>query len=282
MRFSVVLVNYDSWPLTLRCIESLSRTGSGDFEVVVVDNEGGPTPELRYPASLIQSPTNVGFARACNVGIASSVGEYVVLVNPDTLVEEDFFTRLAGFLEGSPETGVVGPKVLDTDGEVQLSARREVSLISGILGRTSFLTWIFPDSAVVRRLFPAADSLEKPTEVDWVSGACMALRRRMLEEIGHLDTRFFMYFEDADLCRRARSAGWRVLYLPAITVTHQAGGSSRSSLRAVWHLHKSAFLYHRKHGPQGPLGLYAIPVLAGLSARALLKLAAGYLGKLKS
>lgn len=281
MKFSVVLVNYESWPLTLRCMESLARTGYADFEVVVVDNEGGPAPELPYPARLIRNPTNVGFARACNMGIAESGGEYVVLVNPDATVSEDFFESLERFLEERPEAGIAGPRVLDADGTVQLSARREVSFLSGVLGRTSFLTRLFPESATVRRLFPAAGSPEKPAEVDWVSGACMVLRREMLEEIGGLDPRFFMYFEDADLCRRARAAGWRVLYLPRVTVVHQAGGSSRSSVRAVWRLHKSAFLYHRKHGPRGPLGLYAIPVAAGLAARALAKLAAGYLGRLK-
>lgn len=279
MKFSVVLVNYESWPLTLRCMESLARTGYTDFEVVVVDNEGGPAPKPPYPARLILNPTNVGFARACNVGIAESGGEYVVLINPDATVEEEFFARLERFLEDSPDAGVVGPRVLDADGTVQLSARREVGFISGVLGRTSFLTRLFPDSVAVRRLFPAAASPEKPTEVDWVSGACMVLRRWMLEEIGVLDPRFFMYFEDADLCRRAWAAGWRILYLPQVTVTHQAGGSSRNGPKAVWRLHKSAFLYHRKHGPRGPLNLYTPPVVAGLALRALAKLATSYFGR---
>lgn len=281
MKFSVVLVNYQSWPLTLRCIESLARTGRGDFEILVVDNEGGKAPELPHGTRLIQNPENLGFARACNVGISESGGDFVILVNPDATVERDFFTRLEGFLRRSPEAGVMGPKVLDGDGSVQLSARREVGLVSGILGRTSFLTRLFPESQAVRRLFPAAGFPKKPTEVDWVSGACMVLRSRMLGEVGGLDARFFMYFEDVDLCRRARAAGWRVFYLPEVEVTHEAGGSSRSNIEAVWRLHKSAFLYHRKHGPRGPLGLYSVPVLAGLALRAGAKLAAGHLAELR-
>lgn len=279
MRFSIVLVNYKSWPLTLRCMESLARTGYRDFEVIVVDNEGGSAPELPYPALLLSNAANVGFARACNAGIAISRGKYIVLLNPDATVEESFFRRLDELLEDRPDAAIFGPRILDPDGKLQLSARREVSSVSGFLGRTSLLTRLFPESAVVRRLFPAAEPLEKPTEVDWVSGACMVIRSRAIERIGALDSRFFMYFEDADLCRRARAAGWRVLYLPEVSVTHQAGGSSRSSFKAVWHLHKSAFLYHRKHGPRGPLGLYAVPVLLGLFARASLKLASGYLGR---
>ena len=89
-----------------------------------------------------------------------------------------------------------------------------------------------------------------------------------------MDERFFMYFEDADLCRRAREAGWLVYYLPQVEVLHHTGASSRSKPRAVWNLHKSAFLYHRKHGAHGPLNLYSLPVAAGLCARALAKLAA--------
>ena len=114
-----------------------------------------------------------------------------------------------------------------------------------------------------------------PAAVDWVSGACMVLRREALGKSGAFDERFFMYFEDADLCRRVRETGWRVYYLPEVEVVHQTGGSSRSKPKAVWMLHKSAFIYHRKHGAHGPLGLYSGAVLLGLAARALVKLASG-------
>ena len=100
----------------------------------------------------------------------------------------------------------------------------------------------------------------------------MVVRRPLLEEVGTFDERFFMYFEDADLCRRVRGAGWLVYYLPHIEVIHQTGGSSRSKPKAIWLLHKSAFLYHRKHGTHGPFGLFSGMVLAGLAVRALAKL----------
>jgi GT2 family glycosyltransferase len=100
----------------------------------------------------------------------------------------------------------------------------------------------------------------------------MAIRRDAMRQIGPLDERFFMYFEDADLCRRARAAGWLVYYLPHVEIVHQTGASSRSKPRAVWLLHKSAFLYHRKHGVHGPLGIFSAMVFAGLTLRALAKL----------
>lgn len=110
----------------------------------------------------------------------------------------------------------------------------------------------------------------------------MVVRRETLEKISPLDERFFLYFEDVDLCRRAREAGWPVFYLPDVEVLHQTGGSSRSKPRAIWLLHKSAFLYHRKHGPHGPMNLYSAAVLAGLAARTLAKLGASLAGSLQA
>ena len=278
MKFSVVTVNYDSWPYTLRCIDSLYSTGYGDFEVVVVDNDQGEVPKIPHPVRLIRNPENVGFARACNQGIFVSSGDYVVLINPDTLVEEDFFESLEEFLGQNPRVGIVGPRIVDGQGNLQLSARMELNFVSGLLGRTSLLTRLIPKNPLVKRLFPAAQELSGPTAVDWVSGACMLIRRQTTEEIGPIDERFFMYFEDADLCRRTREAGWLVCYLPQVEVLHHTGASSRSKPRAVWNLHKSAFLYHRKYGPHGPLHLYSLLVAAGLSARVLAKLVASAAG----
>ena len=274
MKFSVVLVNYHSWPYTLRCIDSLYGTGYEDFEVVVVVNDQTTAPEIPYPVRLIRNPENVGFARACNQGVIASDGEYVALINNDTLLEGDFFESLQSFFDENPRVGVAGTRVVDAEGNLQLTARKELSFVSGLLGRTSLLTRLLgPKNPLVRRLFPAAEELIEPTIVDWVSGTCMIIRRRTLEEIGLLDERFFMYFEDADLCRRAWEGGWLVYYLPQVEVLHHSGVSTRKA-RYIWYFHKSAFLYHRKYGPHGPLGLYSLLVLLGLSWRGIVKLAA--------
>ena len=278
MKFSIVTVDYRSWPYTLRCIDSLYNTGYEDFEVVVVDNDQGTPPETIPPrVRLIRNPENVGFARACNQGVLASTGEYVTFINPDTLVERDFFEGLERFFDENPKAGVAGPRIADAEGHLQLSARKEFSFVSGLLGRTSLLTRLFPKSQLVRRHFPATEKPSGPTKVDWVSGACMVVRRRTLEEIGPMDERFFMYFEDADLCRRAREVGWLVYYLPQTEVLHHTGTSSLNRPRAIWDLHKSAFLYHRKHGPHGPLNLYSLTVLVGLVGRALARLATSLL-----
>ncbi len=276
MKFSVVIVNYASWPLTIRCVRSLHQTGYEDFEVVIVDNDRLEPPEPLFPARLIRNPGNVGFAKACNQGIVASTGDFLVLVNPDTVVNADFFQRMEKFFERNHSVGIVGPRILDPAGTLQLSARKELSMVSGLLGRTSLLTRILPRSSLVKSQFPAVNEPNHATAVDWVSGACLVARRQTLKEIGPLDERFFMYFEDADLCRRTREAGWSVYYLPDVEVVHHAGSSTQSRLRAIWDLHKSAFLYHRKHGAHGPLNLYSLLILVGLSGRALAKLVAAF------
>jgi N-acetylglucosaminyl-diphospho-decaprenol L-rhamnosyltransferase len=275
VRYSAVIVNYDSWPYTLRCIEALEESGGDELEVIVVDNEGGSAPELPAGVRLVPAPENLGFGRAANRGMEAAGGDLIVLINPDSLVGPGFFERVRGCFEQRPEVGIAAPKVLDSDGELQLSARREVGPLSGILGRTSLLTRLFPESPAVRRMFPALRELVEPTPVDWVSGACMVLKREALEQVGGFDERFFMYFEDADLCRRMRGMGWLVCYLPELEVTHLTGKSTRSKPLALWRLHKSAFLYHRKHGRHGPLNIYSAAVLLGLGFRFLAKLGFG-------
>jgi N-acetylglucosaminyl-diphospho-decaprenol L-rhamnosyltransferase len=272
VKFSVQIVNYASWPLTLRCIESLQETRYRDFEILVVDNDSVEPPELPSRVRLIRNKKNLGFARAHNTGIAASDADLIVLINPDTRVEGDFFEHLEAFVSKNPRAGIVGPRIMDAEGNLQLSARREISALSGFLGRTSLLTRLFPKSSLVKSQFPAVTDQSHPTSVDWVSGACMVVRRETLRDIGPLDERFFMYFEDTDLCRRARVAGWLVYYLPQVEIFHQTGASSHSRPKAIWLLHKSAFLYHRKHGAHGPLGLYSAVVLVGLALRALAKL----------
>jgi hypothetical protein len=279
MKFSVIIVNYASWPLTLRCIDSLQQTRYRDFEIFVVDNDSVEPPKLPSWVRLIRNKENVGFARAHNRGIAASSGDPIVLINPDTLVERDFFEHLKGFVSENPRAGICGPRIVDSEGRLQLSARREISALSGVLGRTSLLTRLFPKSSIVKSQFPAVTDQTHPTSVDWVSGACMIVRRETLRDVGPLDDCFFMYFEDADLCRRARAGGWLVYYLPHVEIVHQTGASSRSKPKAIWLLHKSAFLYHRKHGVHGPFGVYSAMVLCGLATRALAKLVTSLLSR---
>src|SRR5918992_1015214 len=144
MKFSVIIVNYASWPMTLRCIESLQQTRYTDLEVLVVDNDSVEVPELPSWVRLIRNKENVGFARAHNRGIAASSGDPVVLINPDTLVERDFFAHLEAFLSENSKAGISGRRIVASDGHPHLPARGEVSPLPGVLGRPPLLTRLFP------------------------------------------------------------------------------------------------------------------------------------------
>ncbi|MGI8650195.1 MAG: glycosyltransferase family 2 protein [Rubrobacter sp.] len=280
MKFSFVLVNYaDSWALISACLKSVARAASVsgvEYEAIIVNNdppEQAADPETTKATKIVEVGRNIGFARAVNLGIREASGDFIVLINPDSTLGDGFFENVSSFLAGNPLVGVVGPRILDVDGAVQLSARREFSFISGLFGRTSLLTRLLPESRFVRDHFPATTT-ESPSPVDWVSGACMVIRRSVFERVGLLDERFFMYFEDADLCRRAREAGYEVFHLPQVVVVHDAGGSTSSHPLAVFRLHRSAFLYHRKYGRHGPFGVLSLLVAVGLAARAVAGLAA--------
>jgi GT2 family glycosyltransferase len=153
-----------------------------------------------------------------------------------------------------PEAAVAGPKLLDADGTVQGSARRDPSAWTALFGRSAPLTRLFPGNPVSQREMPAF-TVEgtAPVRVDWVSGACMLVRRTAWEQVGMFDEQFFLYWEDADWCRRFRQAGWDVYYVPAACGTHLVGVSrAKRRLGSVLDFHVSAYRYYRKH-TQGPM-----------------------------
>jgi hypothetical protein len=167
----------------------------------------------------------------------------VVLINPDAFIENDFFTKILVYMQNNLSIGILGPKVLDYDGTVQGSARAFPNLLTGFFGRNSYLTKMFPNNPISRaNILNLSHPKDQSMEVDWVSGACMVIRKEALIRTGHLDERFFMYWEDADLCRRMWENGWKVVYYPKAVVHHQVGQSSRTHpYLTIMHFHKSAF-----------------------------------------
>ena len=162
------------------------------------------------------------------------------------------------------DAAIVGPRILDSDGTIQGSARRFPGLTTAIAGRSSWLTKRFPNNPLSRHNLPALEHRAEPLDVDWVSGACMLVRRAAFEQIGGMDEHFFLYWEDADLCRRLQMQGWRSVYFPGATIVHAGGRSSihafRESLAAF---HRSALLLFRKHA-RWPARLLLPAVYMGL------------------
>ncbi|MBN1503986.1 MAG: glycosyltransferase [Candidatus Eisenbacteria bacterium] len=223
-RISVVVVNFRTEDFLRPCLESLRGSTSLDLEVIVVDNSrGGGAKDVLSAccpgAKLIENSRNVGYARAVNQGLAASDSEFVFVVNPDTVTDPGALDRLLELARSLPEAGIVAPKLLNPDGTVQMSCRRFYTLKTIILRRT-FLGRVFKDSPSVRRHLMLDWDHDSTAEVDWVIGAAMFVRRAAIAEVGPMDERFFLYFEDVDWCYRMQAAGWKVYYCPEAKLVH--------------------------------------------------------------
>ena len=278
MELSIIVVSYNTRELLARCLNSLvvaaSRTA---HETIVVDNASRDGSvemlEREFPGvTSIVNSANLGFARAANQGIRASRGQFLALVNSDAEAAPESLDALAAFLRDRPTVGAVGPRLLLPDGRAMNSFFRFPSLLRPYLN-IERLRWIVGDSFSLS--YPATSPLrEKGGEVGWLSGACLVLRRKALDQVGLLDEHFFMYFEDTDLCRRLRHGGWSVWYFPGTQVLHRVGQSSggegdRERLRLE--LRRSCLHYFRTHHP-GPV-FWAVRAL--VFGGALLRLVRG-------
>jgi GT2 family glycosyltransferase len=254
---AAVIVNYNAGAALADALRSLAGETGIDWQAVVVDNASsdGSANAIEQIAPwirLIRNQDNVGFARGVNQGVAATTAPFVLLLNPDCTMTPGAVKVLLRVLRQDSACALVGPKILDPDGRVQGSARGDPDMLTGLFGRTSALRRLLPGSAVAKRNVVDAGATKDSIVVDWLSGACMLARRAALERVGGFDERYFLYWEDADLCRRLRAAGFDVRYAPEAIAVHQVGRSSstarQSSIRAF---HRSAYLYYATHVAPG-------------------------------
>ncbi len=273
----VIIVNYYSTACLLECLETVYQFNENIPLNVLIQDNGSDNSNLieeYFPkARLDRNPRNIGFAAAVNNAIKKSNAPYVVILNPDSFVTKGFFRACCKYMEGNPLVGILGPKVLNNDGSVQGSARAFPTPITGFFGRTSLLSKLFPNNLFTRKsILTFKNGGITPTEVDWVSGACMFVRRDAIEAVGELDERFFMYWEDVDWCRRMWQKGWKVVYFPAVSVVHTVGASSdKQPIKSKFEFHKSCYNYFVKY-PLWPVLVTRLVFLFGLSARLLILL----------
>ncbi len=258
---SVVIVNCNSGGHLALCLGALARDMQvSGWDVVVVDNASTDGSENVAtmgpgPVRLVRNTENAGFAAAVNRGVSTSVGDLVLVLNPDCQLRPEAMRRLTATLDRQARCAVVGPRVLSRDGSVQGSARGDPTMVTGLFGRSTLFTRLIPRSPVAQRNVKRegfGSGHPDGAEVDWVSGACMLARRTALAEIGGFDQRYFLYWEDADLCRRLRDTGWTIRYVPAAEAVHVVGGSADSAgPLAVRAFHRSAFIYYTTHVARG-------------------------------
>jgi hypothetical protein len=267
-------------PALHTCLASLFASKlDGPLEVWLVDNASTDGSQRRavldWPAiHLLQNDSNLGFAPAVNQGLRQARHALGLLLNPDVALEPGTVQELVRFLGDHPEAAAVGPGLVDADGALQGSARREPTPLTGLFGRSALLTRLFPENPITRRELPGlALGNGAPLAVDWISGACLLARRTAWEAVGLMDERFFLFWEDADWCRRFRQAGWRVFYQPAARKAHQVGVSrAHRSVRSAVDFHRSAYRYYRKHHVTGRWSPLAPLVAGGLVVSLALRL----------
>ena len=250
----IVIVNHNSTDDLMLCLRSIyDSLGDIPATVFIQDNASDDDVDRlhsTFPQAVVsKNRDNIGFAGAVNKGLAQSAAPYVVIINPDTIVREGCFEGILEYMEKNTDVGVLGPRILDTDGTIQGSARTFPTPFTGLFGRNTVLTKWFPNNPITRaNMFTSRSHGKMPMDVDWVSGACMVVRRRAIDEVGLMDTRFFLYWEDADWCRRMWQKGWKVVYYPASTVVHSVGTSSSTKpARSLVEFHKSCYRLFDKY-----------------------------------
>jgi GT2 family glycosyltransferase len=276
MDITVSIVNWNTRDEIDGCLASLFAQAGVEFEVYVVDNASSDGSaefiKERYPkVKLIENDSNLGFARAQNQAIHESKGRYVMLLNPDTVLPEtDTLAKLVSFADSHPDIGILGPKIENPDGSLQLSARKFPTMGTGLFRRTP-LGKLFPNNRFVREYMIWDWKHNETRNVDWVSGAALVIRREALEDIGPLDPGFFMYCEDVDWGYRAKLHNWKVTYYPMTKVVHQIGAASdHAPVRMIYQHHRSMLRFYLKHYARGWNILLAPVVISGLVARTIL------------
>lgn len=254
MTLSVIIVNFNTKTLLKNCLASLfEQTKDLDFEVWVVDNGStdGSVEEVenlirqladkiknpKVKLKLIKNKKNLGFAKANNQALRKACGKLLLLLNSDTIILDKAISKMVNFIEGNPKVGIVGAKLLNPDGSFQPSTGKSLDLWQTFL-------WLFGGE----RLGLTRFSPQKTIQTDWVSGACLMMRRRALEKIGLLDENFFMYLEEMEFCYRAKLAGFKIFFYPEVNVIHLGQRSGNRSM-AIWEIYRGLSYFYKKYKP---------------------------------
>ncbi|MEO0022204.1 MAG: glycosyltransferase family 2 protein [candidate division WOR-3 bacterium] len=290
MKLSIIIVTYNSAADIEACLKSVRPVVP--HEVIIIDNASsdrtrqlleqavtsGAHPQLR----IIYNPANYGYARANNQGMALARGEYILLLNPDTVLFPDAIDRMVEYLDRHPEAAGVAPRLLNPDGTTQLSIR-SFPTFSSVLWELTGLPRIFPNCARINRWRRRDFDYEKFQYVEQPMASCLLLRRSILGALGGFDERFPIYYNDVDLCYRIYQQGSRLAYLPEAKVTHRLGAStSPLKTKMIYENHHSLFRFLSKYDRKPSFILKAVILLPLLELSALLRVLLFRLKKLSA
>lgn len=262
---SIVIVNWNVKQLLEDCLNSIFRTLDNlDFEVIVVDNNSSDgSAEMikgKFPSViLIENKENLGFGAANNQGIRISKGEYVLILNPDTIIFPNALKSLIAFLDQNPKIGAVCPKILNSDNTVQLSCIRKLPTLLSEFFELTYLNRRFPKNRIIGDHYMSYCDYNLEREVELLSGCCIMIRKIALEKIGLFDENFFIYGEDMDLCHRIKKAGWKLWYLPPAQIMHFGGESTKQvSDKRIFYSQEAKYAFFKKHFGTGKAFLYCL------------------------
>jgi len=251
---SIIIVNYNVKDFLYQCINSIYKSPNNlNIEIIVVDNNSkdGSADFIKSKFAnlkFIELNENLGFARANNIGIKESKGKYILILNPDTIIQEDTLRKMYDFMESHPEIGCSGCKVLNPDGSFQLACRRGFPTPWASFSKLFGLQKLFPKSKFFAKYNQTFRSTDETYEIDAIMGAFMFCRKIAIDQVNGFDNNFFMYGEDIDLCWRLRECGWKVYYYHQTSIIHYKGESTRrSSINEIKHFYKAMEIFAKKH-----------------------------------
>jgi GT2 family glycosyltransferase len=269
---SIIIVSWNTRQLLKNCLDSIrANPPTSPFEIWVVDNAStDESPQMVrecFPqVNLIQNSENVGFARANNQAVQHCTGKYILFLNPDTLVESCTLQALVDFLEEHPKVGAAGAKIFEPDGTMQVSSHPRLTLLRE-LWRMFHLDALRPYAK-----YPLSNwESNHAREVDVLAGACLLLRKEVLDQVGYFDEDFFIYTEEVDLCYRIQRGGWRLYWVPQARVVHFGGQSTRQVPNEMFlNLYHSKIQYFRKHYGSPAVQIYRLILIIAALSRIIL------------
>jgi len=254
MNLSIIIVSYNTCDLTLNAIRSVFASKTNYlFEVFVVDNASKDQTVNRirneFPSvKLISNTENVGFSRANNQAIRQSQGDYVLLLNSDTVIETDTLDIVLNFMEENKKVGASGCKIVLPDGTLDKASRRGFPTPSASFYYVTGMNRLFPKNPRFNQYQLGHLDPDEVYPVDCLVGAFMVVRKEVIEQVGLLDEDYFMYGDDIDWCYRIKEAGWEIVYYPKTTIIHHKSASSRNKpAKIIYEFHRAMLLFYNKH-----------------------------------
>ncbi|MGF1671562.1 MAG: glycosyltransferase [Balneolaceae bacterium] len=271
---SIIIVNYNVKEFLANCLHSVKKASRNlETEVIVVDN-ASDDESMAYlkprfkDVTFIENDENVGFGKANNQALKQVTGKYTLLLNPDTLLQEDTLSVLKDHMDKNDQTGACGCKIVNPDGSFAPESRRTIPTLSTAVYKALGLTALFPKSKLFGAYYLGWKDENEAGEVPVLSGSFMFFRTKALKEAGGFDERFFMYAEDIDLCYRIRENNWKIDYVPATSIIHYKGESSKlNNMSYIWHFNNSLYLFFDKHYSFRYSALFRVIVYAAILIR---------------